>query len=194
MNSHVRNSSPKWTPKSSECDYKGQNPLIRRIFYIIEKLLKQRYLKWARITHLDIWNMSYGQKKGQESNWLFNPLPLKVWNRPNFLMFKWRATYLWKALDEGYNFALDLVAIGALRKKLWAPKVANCKNLNCGNFGTPTWESQYKMPFGCGPVERCRAYYKREGGGFPQVWVVVSLVSAGLFVARPNTKSVQTMY
>jgi hypothetical protein len=24
----------------------------------------------------------------------------------------------------------------------------------CGNFGTPTWESRDKMPFGCGPVER----------------------------------------
>jgi len=27
-----------------------------------------------------------------------------------------------------------------------------------------------------GPVERCRVYCKGEGGGFPQVWVVVSLV------------------
>jgi hypothetical protein len=27
-----------------------------------------------------------------------------------------------------------------------------------------------------GPMERCRVYYKGEGGGFPQVWVVVSLV------------------
>jgi len=24
-------------------------------FYIIEKLLKRRCLKWARMTHLDIW-------------------------------------------------------------------------------------------------------------------------------------------
>ncbi len=27
------------------------------------------------------------------------------------------------------------------------------------------------------PVERCRLYYKGEGGGFPEVQVVVSLVS-----------------
>jgi hypothetical protein len=26
------------------------------------------------------------------------------------------------------------------------------------------------------PVESCKVYYKREGGGFPQVWAVVSLV------------------
>jgi hypothetical protein len=36
--------------------------------YIIEKLLELRCLKWAHIAHLDIWNISYGQKKGQESN------------------------------------------------------------------------------------------------------------------------------
>jgi uncharacterized membrane protein len=37
-------------------------------------------------------------------------------------------------------------------------------------------------------------YYKGEGGGFLQVWVVVSLVSPSLFVAHLNTKSVLTMY
>jgi len=42
------------------------------VFYTIEKLLKYRCLKWAHMTHLDIWNTSYGQKKGQESNWQFD--------------------------------------------------------------------------------------------------------------------------
>jgi len=31
--------------------------------------LKLRCLKQARMTHLDIWNTSYGQKKGQEFAW-----------------------------------------------------------------------------------------------------------------------------
>ncbi len=57
------------------------------------------------------------------------------------------------------------------------------------DFGTPAWESRLarfrdshagvpgeKSHLDVGPVERCRVYYKREGGGFPQVWVVVSLV------------------
>jgi hypothetical protein len=57
-----------WTPKFVESDYKGQNPSPWRFFYIIGKLLKHKCLKWARITHLEIWNISYGQKKGQESN------------------------------------------------------------------------------------------------------------------------------
>jgi hypothetical protein len=46
--------------------------------YIIEKLLERRCLKWARIAHLDIWNTSYGQKKGLESNWQFDSRPLKL--------------------------------------------------------------------------------------------------------------------
>jgi hypothetical protein len=58
-----------WTPKSAEGDCEGQNPLVWRFFYTIGKLLKLKCLKWARMTHLDIWNTSYGQKKGQESNW-----------------------------------------------------------------------------------------------------------------------------
>jgi hypothetical protein len=46
-------------------------------------------------------------------------------------------------------------------------------------------------------MERHRVYYKGEGGGFPQVWAVVSLVnlmSLRLLVTRPNTKSAQTMH
>jgi hypothetical protein len=63
VNSPFVSWSPKWIPRSSEHDCKGQNPLVWRFFYIIGKLLKLRCLKWARFTHLDIWNTSYGQKK-----------------------------------------------------------------------------------------------------------------------------------
>jgi hypothetical protein len=50
MNPHT----PKWTPESSKHDCRGQNPLVWKIIYIIENLLKHRCLKWARMTHLDI--------------------------------------------------------------------------------------------------------------------------------------------
>jgi len=33
-----------------------------------------------------------------------------------------------------------------------------------------------KSHLGVGPMERSKVYYKGEGGGFPQVWAVVSLV------------------
>jgi hypothetical protein len=36
------------------------------------------------MTHLDIYNISYGKKKGQESNWQFDSQPRKVQMRPEF--------------------------------------------------------------------------------------------------------------
>jgi len=125
-----------WTPKFLRNNYMGQNPLDWGILYIIGNLLKCRRLKWACITHLDIWNISYGQKKGRESNWQFDSRPLKVRNRPDFLACRWHETYRWKVVDESYNFALDLISIGGLHTKLWGSKV--------DNFGTPTWESWNK--------------------------------------------------
>jgi hypothetical protein len=43
----------RWTPKSSEGDYMGQNPLDWKVPYIIRKFLKPICLKWACMTHLD---------------------------------------------------------------------------------------------------------------------------------------------
>jgi len=41
-----------------------------------------------------------------------------------------------------------------------------------------------------GVVKRRKEYYMGEGGAFPRVWVVMSLVSPGLLVACPSTKGV----
>jgi hypothetical protein len=43
----------RWTPETSESDFRGQNSMACGIFYIIRKLLERRCLKWARITHLE---------------------------------------------------------------------------------------------------------------------------------------------
>ncbi len=118
----------RWTPETSKKDLRGQISMARGAIYIIGKLLKHRCLKWARIAHLDIWNTSYGQKKGRESNSRefanFDSRPLIAGNRPEILGCRWRATYHWKALDENYNFALDRVAIRGLLAKLCGYKVA----------------------------------------------------------------------
>jgi hypothetical protein len=53
VNSHCGSCSPKWISKSSKCDRRGQNPSVRKVLYIIGKLLKCRCLKWACMTHLD---------------------------------------------------------------------------------------------------------------------------------------------
>jgi hypothetical protein len=54
----------------------------------------------------------------------------RVGNRPNSLACKWHVTYRWKALNESYNFALDLISIGGLHRKLCAPKVARVPGQN----------------------------------------------------------------
>jgi hypothetical protein len=144
------------------------------VLYIIENLLKLRCLKWARIVHLDIWNTSYGQKKGQESNWQFDSRPLKVKNHPYFLTCRWRAIYRWKALNESYNFALDRTSIRGLLVKLWGSKVVGLPTLAIS--GPPLGSPRTKNHLDVGPVERHRVYYKGEGGGFPQVRAVVNLV------------------
>jgi hypothetical protein len=72
VNSHCGSWSPKWTLEFSECSAKGQNPSVGKVIYIIGKILKRRCLQWAHMTHLDIWNTSYDQKKGRESNWQFD--------------------------------------------------------------------------------------------------------------------------
>jgi hypothetical protein len=81
---------------------------------------------------LDTSNTSYGQKKGQDSNWQFNSRPLKVKNHPYFFAGKCLATDRWKALNKGYNFALNFISIGGLHAKLWASKVV--KIVVVGNF------------------------------------------------------------
>jgi hypothetical protein len=138
------------------------------------KVIKCKCLKWARMTHLDIWNTSYGQKKGRESNWQFDSRPLKVKNWPDFLSCNWHATYCWKVLHEGYNFVLNLISIGGLHTKLWGPKVVGFPTLAISRF--PLGSLGTKRHLDVGLVERHRVYYRVEGGGSPQVWAVVSLV------------------
>jgi hypothetical protein len=171
--------------------FQKENPSPWRVLYIIGKLLKRKCPKWVRMTHLDICNTSYGQKKGQESNWQFDSQPQKVRNWPDSLMCKWLATCRWKALDEGYNFGLNLIQIGGLHKKLWTRKVVRVptsaiSGLPLGSYGTKShWDAT--------PTGRCRVYYMGEGGRFPQVWVVVSLVSLRSLVVRPSTKGAPTL-
>jgi len=144
------------------------------VLYINENLLKRRCLKWTCIAHLDIWNTSYGQKKGRESNCQFDSRPLKVGNRPLSDVRFGSATRRWKALDESYNFASDHIAIEGLLAKLWGSKVPG---VSFGAIsGLPLGSPGKNSHLDVGSMESHRVYYKGEGGGFPQVRAVVSLV------------------
>ncbi len=148
--------------------------------------MKLRCLKWARMTHLDIWNTSYGQKKSWESNWQFDSRPLKVRIRPDFLVCRWHTTYRWKDLNDGYNFSSDLILIEGFHTNLWGPKVAGIPTLAIS--GLPLRSPKTKNHLDVGLVERHIVYYEGEGGGFPQVQAVVSLVSPSCpwFVLAPK--------
>jgi hypothetical protein len=101
----------------------GSKNLALRRSHDIGKLLKCTCRKWPRMSHLDICNTSYGKKKGRESNWQVDSRPLKVENRPDPSVCRWSATHYWKALNESYNFTLDLIPIWGLNKDLWIHKV-----------------------------------------------------------------------
>jgi hypothetical protein len=73
-------------------------------------------------------------------------------------------------------------------------RLQSCGSPSCGNFGIPFGSPGKKNYLDVAPVESCRVYYKGEGGGFPQVQIVVSLVSPKLLVARPSTKSAPIMH
>jgi len=107
-----------WTPETSESDLRGQNSMACDVLYFIGKFLERKCLKWARIAHLDIWNISYGQKKSRKPNCQFDSQPKKVGNRPDLLSCRKRVTYPWKALDESYNFASNRTSIQGLLTKL----------------------------------------------------------------------------
>jgi len=107
-------------------------------------------------------------------NCQFDSRPQKVGNRPDLLSCKGRATYCWKALDESYNFALDRIVIRGLFAKLWGSKIAGVR---VGAIsGLPFGSLEKKSHLDVASVKSCRVYYKREGGGFPQVRAMVSLV------------------
>jgi hypothetical protein len=111
------------TLATSELNCRGQNTSPWSVLYTVGKALKCRCRKWPRMSHLDIYSTSYGQKKGRESNWQFDSQPQKVGNQPDPSVCRWSATHRWKALEKSYKFVLDLIPIRGLSRELWVPKV-----------------------------------------------------------------------
>ncbi len=62
-----------------------------------------------------------------------------------------------------------------------------------GILGLPLVSPRTKCHLDVALIERHKVYYKGVGGGFPQVRVMVSVMSLSLPVACPSTKSAQTM-
>jgi hypothetical protein len=163
------------TPRNSELNCRGPNTLHWGVLDFIGKFLKWRCPKWPRMSHLDICSPSYRQTKGQESNCQFDSRPLKVGNRPNPNVWRRSERWRWKALEESYKIASDLISIGDLSKKLWMPKVPGVQ------FGTVSGlhfgSLEKKCHSDVASAESCREYYMGEGGGFPRTQAMVRQVS-----------------
>jgi hypothetical protein len=70
--------------------------------------------------------------------------------------------------------------------KLWAPKVAGVPVVRISRL--PLGSLRTKSHLDVAPMESCKVYYKGEGGGFPQVWAMVNLVSPSClwFILAPK--------
>jgi hypothetical protein len=72
------------------------------------------------------------------------------------------------------------------------PKVAKVPTLGISGLSFRSLGTKCHLDVGL--VERYKVYYKGEGGGFPQVRAVVSLVNPSLHVVCLSTKSAPTMH
>ncbi len=154
-----------WTLESSKSNCRGQHPLDWGVPNIIEKLLERKCLKCACMTHLDTFNTSYGQRPIVKlSNWLSTT---KSQESPWFPYVRVVCDIMLKPHNKGYNSALDFISIGGLHTKLWAPKVAGVPSLGISRL--PLGSHRTKWHLGASPMAKLKAYYKGEGGGFPQV-------------------------
>jgi hypothetical protein len=163
------------TPKNSERECRGQISSHLGALGVIEKVSRCKCPKWPRMSHLDICIPSYGQKKGQESNWQFNSRPLKIGNRPVPDVRSGSATWRWKTLFEGYNFGLDLVPIRGWVEELRSPKVSGVQpgTVLGLHFGSPGKKSHSDAT----PVGERKIYYREYGGGISRVQAVVCHVN-----------------
>ncbi len=147
----------RWTPETSESHLRGQNSMACGVLYIIGKLLERRCLKWARITHLDIWNTSYGQKKGWESKpGVRLPIWLPTRKSRESTRFTWLQATCHISLESSQR---ELQLCFRLRRNpRSARKVMRFQSRGSRgwrSFETPTRESRgspgTKRPFRCGP-------------------------------------------
>ncbi len=70
-----------------------------------------------------------------------------------------------------------------------------CESFHFRNFEIPNFRVLGQNDIlGVGPIARHKEYYNAEGGGFPQVRAMVSLMNPCLLVAYSCTKCAPTMH
>ncbi len=138
----------RWTPETSESNFKGQNSMVCGVIYIIRKLLERRCLKLALIFHLDIWNTSYSQKRGPR-------VKLPVWFPTRKSWESTRFTWLQRACNiplESSRWELQLCFKSHLDMrsihKVMGSKVVKVPTNAISRL--PFGSLRREKPFGCG--------------------------------------------
>jgi len=124
-------------------------------------------------------------------HWLFGHLSLKLWAKegPRVKLTVWLPTTKSQESTSSRppNWECD-TSLERWRRGLQVWFKPRCdQTLQSGvmsaqspgtrdSFGTPTWESREKEPFGCSPQNVAHRILYGEGGGFPRLWAVVCLV------------------
>ncbi len=136
-----------------------------------------------------IWNLKHKlwPKEGSGINLTIWPRPIKVRIAPiSQVACNIALESSWRGLQLCFRHHHNQ----KLAHKVMAPKfvgIPTMKISGLASLGT-------KCHLDVGPVANHRVYYKGEGGGFPQVRAMVSLLNPSLLVTRPNTKNVPTMH
>ncbi len=121
------------TPECLEFDIRCKNTSHWDVVSVIGEVLKCRYPKMPCIGHLDIFSPSYGQKKGWESTSSRHPI----------LKCDMALEISQKELQFWFRPCLDWT----LQSGDMSPQSSETPIRD--SFGTPTWESRKKKPFGC---------------------------------------------
>jgi hypothetical protein len=174
MNSHVGNWSPGELPNVQRVIARVKTQWLKKFFIPLKNYWNEHVLNEFASP---IWNLKHKLWPKEGSG-----VKLEVWlpttknqESPRFPCVQVVCNILLESSERGLQLFLDLISIGGLHTKLWGPKVVGVWTLAI--LGLSLESPGTKSHLDVGLMERDRVYYKGEGGGFPQVWVVVSLVS-----------------
>jgi hypothetical protein len=138
--SHFGRGSPCGLPKLQRAIWGVKTQWLVAFFVSLEL----RCLKWARIAHLDIWNTSYGQKKGRESK---PGVRLPIWLLTRKSRESTRFTWLQATCHISLESSRQELQLcfrprcdpRSARKVTW---LQSCESLGWRSFGTPMRESR----------------------------------------------------
>jgi hypothetical protein len=131
-----------WIHKFLEGDCRGQNSMDWRLLYIIRKLLKHRCLKWAHMTHLDIWNTKLWPKERSRVKLTIWLLTTKSWESTWLPYVQVMCHILLESSWQGLQLWFRPHLHRRFLHKVMGPQILGSPNF--GNFRT--WDFHLGVP------------------------------------------------